>query len=89
MLYRYLLVDFLIAKSISAFVDRSTDNAVEAVFHISQFNTVLWTFRSGKAWYNGSKIRLDQMGEFRIFCCTCTEHALCFVVSFNESDLLF
>ncbi|MOA06786.1 hypothetical protein D3C78_1264470 [compost metagenome] len=89
MLYSHFLLDLLIAEAVSAFIDRGTDNAVEAFFHLSQFNTVLRTFWSGKARYNGSKIQLDQVGEFRVFCCTCTEHALCFVISFNESDLLF
>ncbi|MNN29403.1 hypothetical protein D3C81_1430030 [compost metagenome] len=44
--------------------------------------------RTCKARYDRSKVKLDQIGELWIFSLAGTEHALGFVVGFNESHLL-
>ncbi|MNJ47814.1 hypothetical protein D3C77_429830 [compost metagenome] len=59
MLHGYFLIDLLIAKSVSAFIDWSPDYVVEVLLHLRQFNTILRTFRTCKTRYDRSEIQLD------------------------------
>lgn len=87
---RYLddFADFLVRQAVSAFVDRCADDAVERFFHVRQFDAVLRTFRTGKARYDGSEVKLDHVAEYRIRRCVRAEHALRFIVSFDQCNLV-
>ena len=58
-------------------------------FIVRQFDPVLRTLRTGQARHDRRQVQLDRVGEHRIRRIVGAEHALRFIVSFDQLDLLF